>query len=359
MIEQDFDEDKYISGKLIAWYDDYKRDLPWRETSDPYLIWISEIILQQTRVNQGYDYYLRFVNTFPDVQSLANASADQVLKLWQGLGYYSRARNLHDAAKQIKDDYNGNFPTEYKDIIGLKGVGEYTAAAIASFAYNLPYAVVDGNVFRVLSRLFAIDMPIDSSAGKKYFTKLANQLIDRGNPGEYNQAIMDFGALQCVPVYPECSVCPLDEICLASSEDKAMRYPVKKTKPTVKERYFNFLDIQYKDFTYIYKRQEKDIWQNLYELPLIESEDEISIEELQESELYKEIVNRSGDVILNPIEVPLKHILSHRIIHAKFYKLTITRDAYLKKKYIKVKKTDVPDYAVSRLIDRYYEHCNK
>lgn len=217
-----------ITSVLIKWYHKNKRHLPWRDTQNPYLIWISEVILQQTRVIQGLDYYLRFIRKLPDIQSLATVSEDEVLKLWQGLGYYTRARNLHAAAKNIVHYFNGKFPDNYTDILKLKGIGKYTAAAVASFAFNEPVPVVDGNVCRVLSRLYAINYPADSAEGQKLIYSLAEKIIDKKNPGIFNQAIMEFGALQCVPQNPDCSKCPLNKKCLAYIYNNVSLFPVKK-----------------------------------------------------------------------------------------------------------------------------------
>ena len=225
-----------LTEVLLDWYADNKRDLPWRGTTDPYRIWISEIILQQTRVVQGYEYFLRFIRRFPDVRTLASASEDEVLKYWQGLGYYSRARNLHAAAKSM----NGKFPESYQEVRALKGVGDYTAAAICSIAYNMPYAVVDGNVYRVLSRYCGIDVPIDSTEGKKLFAALADEMLDKSRPATYNQAIMDFGAIQCTPQSPNCMFCPLADSCSALSKGQVMQLPVKQHRTKTFNRYFNY-----------------------------------------------------------------------------------------------------------------------
>ncbi|MDL2214791.1 A/G-specific adenine glycosylase [Dysgonomonas sp. OttesenSCG-928-M03] len=344
-----------VSDVLIKWYLLNKRDLPWRDTKDPYYIWISEVILQQTRVVQGYDYYQRFVKSFPDVVSLANADNDEVMKLWQGLGYYSRARNLHEAAKTVLAEYNGVFPSRYEDIIGLKGVGEYTAAAIASFSFDLPYAVVDGNVYRVLSRLFAIDEPMDSTQGKKLFRDLAHELLDKKDPGLYNQAVMEFGALQCVPVSPDCENCPFSDICLAYAKKEVSKYPVKQGKIRVKERYFNYFDIRHEGSLYLNKRTGNDIWKNLYELPLIETDKNISFEELRQTTAYKDLFEKAGDVFFKSVHISLKHILSHRIIYANFYKIEISDDKYIANQYKKIKEEELDGYAISRLVDRYFE----
>lgn len=337
---------------LISWYEDHKRDLPWRDTTDPYLIWLSEIILQQTRVDQGYSYFVRFVQHYPAITDLAAASEDEVLKLWQGLGYYSRARNLHATAQIVAGQYKGVFPTEYKDVLSLKGVGEYTAAAITSFAYNMPYAVVDGNVYRVLSRIFGIATPIDTPQGKREFAELADELLDRKNPGTYNQAIMEFGALQCTPANPDCGRCPLSDMCMAYAEQKIGEYPKKAGKTKTRNRYFNYLDIRYGDYIYLHKRTAKDIWHNLYELVLVESENQLSVNELQQDSRFREIFARAGKVTIKPA-FQAKHILSHQTIYATFYSIEIENE--LQGDYLQVKTADLEKYAISRLVDRYLE----
>ena len=255
-----------FSETLIEWYGANGRDLPWRKTSDPYRIWISEIVLQQTRVAQGMDYFRRFMERFPDVTALAEAPEDEVMRCWQGLGYYSRARNLHEAARSM----NGRFPDTYQGVRALKGVGDYTAAAICSFAYQMPYAVVDGNAYRVLARYWGIDTPIDSTEGKKLFARLAQELLDPRRPALHNQAIMDFGALQCTPQSPACRKCPLADSCQALASGQVDRLPVKRHKTQVTERYFYYIYVRAGACTYLHKRQGADIWQNLYELPLLE-----------------------------------------------------------------------------------------
>ena len=263
-----------FADKLIGWYEENKRDLPWRDTKDPYRIWISEIILQQTRVAQGYDYFVRFMKRFPDVFTLAEAEEDEVMKYWQGLGYYSRARNLHAAARSMAEA--GGFPVVYQDVLALKGVGEYTAAAICSFAYDMPYAVVDGNVYRVLSRWMGIDAPIDSTQGKKLFAQVAQELMDKKRPAIYNQAIMDFGALQCTPSSPNCLFCPLSDSCLALAQGKVDALPVKQHKTKVTNRFFNYIYVRTGGYTFIRKRTGNDIWKNLYEPLLIETDMDLS-----------------------------------------------------------------------------------
>lgn len=347
-----------IRSSLIKWYNTHKRDLPWRDTTDPYIIWISEIILQQTRVNQGYDYFMRFTEQLPDVQSLAIADEQEVLKLWQGLGYYSRARNLHHTAKDIIDRFDGKFPTEYKDVLSLKGVGEYTAAAIVSFAYNMPYATVDGNVYRVLSRLYAIDEPIDSGKGKKLFTELAQELLNKDEPGIHNQAMMELGALQCVPINPVCEECPLVHVCLAYSSGIVKELPVKQGKVVVKERYFNYLNIRHKNNIYLNKRLGNDVWKNLFELPLIETSQKLTLEQLQSTPEFHNLFEKAGNVKIKGIPVEMKHVLSHRIIYAVFYEVEIENDTEIEKLFTKTTLDNMHQYPISRLVDRYFEMNN-
>lgn len=262
----------FFRAKLFEWQAANPRPMPWKNESDPYLIWLSEIILQQTRVEQGRAYYERFRDRFPTVHDLAAAPEDEVLRAWQGLGYYTRARNLHRTAKWIVDRFNGIFPDTHADILALPGVGPYSAAAIASFAFGLPYAVLDGNVFRVIARFLGVDAPVDSTAGKKRFQALAGQLLDTSRPGGYNQAVMDFGAVQCTPRRAGCAACPLSLHCRAFAENKVDAYPVKHKKISRKTRYFNYLVIRFDDSVLIRKRLHKDIWQNLYEFPMVETD---------------------------------------------------------------------------------------
>ena len=262
-----------FSKVLIRWYLENKRDLPWRKTDNPYLIWLSEIMLQQTRVAQGTPYFLSFTTNFPTVFDLANANEEQILKLWQGLGYYSRARNLHKTAQFVAKELSGKFPDNYNDLLKLKGVGEYTAAAIASFSFNEVVPVVDGNVFRVLSRYFDVETDIASASAKKEFAALAFELIPKDNPALFNQAIMEFGALQCVPKSPNCSVCIFNSSCAALQKKKVDKLPVKSKKLKVRNRFFNYLVASDEnENTIIQKRTAKGIWHNLYEFPLIETE---------------------------------------------------------------------------------------
>ncbi|MBL4723936.1 MAG: A/G-specific adenine glycosylase, partial [Lutibacter sp.] len=278
-----------LSNQLILWYLSNKRDLPWRSTRNPYHIWLSEIILQQTRVDQGMAYYLKFIKVFPTVNDLAAASEEQVLKLWQGLGYYSRARNLHFSAKYVVEQLSGVFPSTYDEILKLKGVGDYTASAIASFCFNEVAAVVDGNVYRVLSRYFGISTPINSTKGIKEFKLLAQELIDVKDPGTHNQAIMEFGARMCKPQNPDCISCPLNESCVAVSEKSIKNLPVKVKKIKIKQRFFNYLVIQTKDKKTKIGKRENGIWKNLYEFPLIETSKEINENDLIEHKDFIEL----------------------------------------------------------------------
>ena len=344
-----------IAATLIHWYAENKRELPWRETTDPYRIWISEIILQQTRVVQGLEYFNRFMLRFPDVRALAEAPGDEVMKYWQGLGYYSRARNLHAAAKEIVEKFGGEFPRNYSDVLTLKGIGEYTAAAICSFAWKLPYAVVDGNVYRVLARIFGIDTPIDSNAGKKVFSGLAAELLDRRHPDLYNQAIMDFGAIQCTPKVPVCLYCPLRENCVALASAQVENLPVKAGESVVLPRYFNYLHIHCRGVNLLARREAKDIWQNLYEYPLIETGQETELEVLQQTPAYLELMQEAGEIqILRSFIMP-KHVLSHRIIYARFYEIEVERFSPAMQRFLQVPEEELEQYAVSRLIALYRE----
>ena len=345
----------HISNTLSAWYLANKRELPWRDISDPYLIWISEIILQQTRVNQGMSYYLRFIERFPTVADLALSDEDEVLKYWQGLGYYSRARNLHKAARQVMTDFGGIFPFEHADVLKLAGVGDYTAAAICSFAYDQPFAVVDGNVYRVLSRLFGIETPIDSGTGKKEFAGLAQELISKSDPGIHNQSIMEFGALQCVPVSPDCAACPLQLNCRAYELSIVDKLPIKSKKTKVTNRYFNYFFIELGGKTYLQKRIAKDVWQNLFEFPLVEADSLLTVEELMETDGFKNLFSGIGEVEVVKISNPMKHILSHRVIYAQFVTVKITDENAVLSKLNKVSIAEIDQFAVSRLMELFLE----
>lgn len=308
-----------FSNLLITWYLQNKRDLPWRHTTDPYLIWLSEIMLQQTRVAQGLPYYLRFVDAFPTVSDLASADEQQVLRLWQGLGYYSRARNLHKAAKVVVDDYKGAFPKSFSELLKLPGIGSYTAAAVASFSNNEPVAVVDGNVFRVLSRYFNVEIDIASSGASTEFRKLAQELLPRDNAALFNQAIMEFGALQCVPKSPDCSICIFNTSCAALQLGKVAVLPVKSKKMKVTKRYFNYLVIEdeFKQ-TIVQKREHQGIWQNLYEFPLLET-----VHEVSEPAFDYSVVGNPASPVEELSEHHIIHKLSHQHLHIKFWKLKL------------------------------------
>ena len=310
-----------FSEIILDWYQQNKRQLPWRTTTDPYRIWLSEVLLQQTRVAQGLPYYNTFIENFPTVYDMASASEEQILKLWQGLGYYSRARNMHYTAKQIVERYNGEFPNSFKELKKLKGVGEYTASAIASICFNQSVAVVDGNVYRVLARYFGVDLPINSNKGIHYFKELANEVIHKTNIRDYNQAIMEFGAIQCSPKKPACLLCPLSDSCKALQENRVFELPVKLKKGKIRHRYFNYLVCinAYKQ-TRLHKRITKGIWQNLYEFPLLETEYDID-------ELSIKGVSEALNLPVTTVELyntnPIIHKLSHQHLHTKFWIVTV------------------------------------
>ncbi len=338
-----------ISDKLISWYKKNKRDLPWRNITDPYKIWLSEIILQQTQVIQGLNYYLKFTETFPTVIDLANAPEDKVMRLWQGLGYYSRARNLHAAAKTIKTNHKGKFPNTYETIKELKGVGDYTAAAVSSFAFNLPYAVVDGNVYRVLSRLFNINTPINSTRGKKEFQLLADELLNKKQPALHNSAIMEFGALWCRPQNPKCEECPLQAQCLAFENKTVALLPVKDKKIKIKNRYLHYFLLNYKNTVYIQKRTEKDIWQNLYEFYLIETPEATEADVLFKNKTLKKL---SPGFEVKSVVAAKKHVLSHQHLYATFYELTV-KTPIISKSLIKIKRSELSNFGLPQLITKY------
>lgn len=341
----------HISQLLINWYQDHQRDLPWRQTTDPYKIWLSEIILQQTRVDQGIAYYYQFLKKFPKIEDLAKAEEQTVLRLWQGLGYYSRARNLHKTAQAIVKDYQGAFPVDYDLLIKLKGIGDYTAAAIASHAFGLPYAVVDGNVYRFLARYFLIEEPIDTGKGQKHFKKLANDILDKQNPGLNNQAIMEFGALQCKPKNPNCSICPFVETCQAFAKNKIAVLPVKKGKIKVRNRYFNYFIIQDSSRKIILKqRTEKDVWHNLYDFPMLEKE--LSETDLISGEFIKSFFNSENVNIQNisPIQI---HLLSHQKLYLRFIELNFSPSAKIEKELQAYSREEIENLPLSRPIEQF------
>ena len=336
---------------LTVWYNQAKRELPWRTSRDPYEIWVSEVILQQTRVQQGMDYYHNFLQSFPDVQSLAMAKEEEVLKVWQGLGYYSRARNMHHAAKTILLDHEGKFPEDYLSIRKLKGIGDYTAAAISSIAFNLPYAVVDGNVFRVLSRLFGISTPIDTNMGKKEFYLLAQMMLDIEHPGEFNQAMMEFGAIQCIPNKPLCQRCPLVMRCQALLTRTVDSLPVKTKQPKQKKRYLNYLYIYNTEQLFLEKRVEKDIWRNMFQFPLIETTVQTSPEDLINCATWKEIL-KNLNLTIESVSPERIHILTHQRLHLRFFSISLN-DNQIPDHLLAVQKTHCLRYPVPKPIENF------
>lgn len=343
----------HIQIRLAEWYKNNKRHMPWRETKDPYKIWLSEIILQQTRVEQGLPYYNRFVIKYKNIKTFAKANESKILKLWQGLGYYSRARNMHTAAKQVVELHNGIFPANYEELIKLKGVGEYTASAIASIAYGLPHAVCDGNVFRVLSRLYAIDTPINSTEGKKVFFHLAQSLLDHRFPSQHNQAMMELGALVCKPANPLCGQCPLNTFCKAHLKNAIDKFPVKNNKQKNTVIHLHYFVFDYKGHTYMQTRTGKGIWQGLHDFPYVEyAGKEISPE--QSIQRIQHLLAIDKMEVLK-ISHEYKHILTHRIIMAKFIHCTLRKPLDAKKfSLIKIRKTEINTLSLPRLIEKYY-----
>jgi len=340
----------HFSNKLIAWYLENKRAMPWRKTTDPYRIWLSEIILQQTRVEQGLPYYLKFTETFPNVYELAHAQEETVLKLWQGLGYYSRARNLHACAKHIVSELDGKFPETYEGLLKLKGVGDYTASAIASICFNQVTAVVDGNVYRVLSRVYGIDTPINSTSGIKIFKTLAQELIDPERPADFNQAIMEFGAIQCKPKNPYCLHCVFNDQCVALQKNSIHLLPVKINKTKIRKRYFHYLVLRTPEgSTILQQRNQKGIWQGLYQFPLLAFDMEIT--SFRESEPFQEITK---DLSINHMvlynDQPIIHKLSHQHLYTFFWIIdveTISENA--------ISWSRVKDYPVPVLISNFID----
>jgi A/G-specific adenine glycosylase len=336
--------------EIIAWYKNNFRDLPWRNTKDPYKIWLSEIILQQTQVVQGLGYYERFVSQYPDIQSLASADQESVLKLWQGLGYYSRARNLHKTAQIIVNQYDGKFPDQYQAVLKLPGIGPYTAAAIMSFAFDQAYPCLDGNVYRVLSRLYGIESPIDDNKSRPEFMAILEAWVQGQQPSLFNNAIMEFGAMLCKPDAPKCAECPVSFNCKALKMNAVQNFPVKAKTIKKRQRFFNYFLIQQNGQIAIRKRQEKDIWQHLYELPLVESKQLMSA-----NVVHKEIDNILFNR-LNKIEClsEAKHVLTHQTIHAQFW--IVEADGQINFKasdVIWVPITQIQNYPVSVLIEKF------
>ena len=333
---------KKFSNQLIQWYLINKRDLPWRKVSNPYYIWLSEIILQQTRVDQGLAYYLKFIVQFPTVKNLAEASEEEVLKLWQGLGYYSRARNLHYSAKYIVNELNEEFPRNYKDLLNLKGVGDYTASAIASICYNESTAVVDGNVYRVLARYFGIETAINSTKGIKEFKQLAQELIDEKNPGTHNQAIMEFGARMCKPQNPDCTICPLKDSCVSLQKNRISELPFKEKKIKIRNRFFNYLVIITDTGKTKIEKRTSGIWRNMYQFPLIESEKEIEFEELICDSEFENLFKGLETTIKLDNENLIVHKLSHQHIYTKFWIIKTTNQTQFNFEWNSISEKPVP-----------------
>lgn len=346
------EKEKKFARLLLKWNrEKNSRQMPWKGEKNPYRIWLSEIILQQTRVEQGLNYYNNFIKTFPDIRKLANAPDEKVFKLWEGLGYYSRCRNLLSTARFISQELGGKFPSTYETIHALKGVGPYTAAAIASFAFNLPHAVVDGNVFRVLARVFGISTPTDSTTGKKMFTELANRLLDKKQPGLYNQAIMDFGATVCKPISPLCKNCVFKKDCVAYLQQTTDKLPVKEKKIKIKSRWFNYFVLQYRNEIAIQQRTEKDIWQSLYEFPVIETTGKTTIPQT------KQQVKKSGwgvePVIRKEwVSSIYKQQLSHQLIHCRFIRVELNHKPR-PTGWMWIRSSQLKFHAFPRIINHY------
>jgi A/G-specific adenine glycosylase len=343
----------YFTKNLLLWHkNDNTRTMPWKEERNPYRIWLSEIILQQTRVEQGLDYYNKFIIKYPTVEKLANVEENSVFKLWEGLGYYSRCKNLIATARFIAFELGGKFPTSYQDILHLKGVGPYTASAIASFAYNLPHAVVDGNVLRVLARYFGIDKPIDSIAGKKYFTELAQSLLDKGSPALYNQAIMDFGATVCKPKIPLCSTCIFKKNCIAFTKNNVQNLPIKERKLEKKKRYFYYFIASFDNKIYVRKRVEKDIWQNLWEFILVEQVQKIALDDFLASDPFLAIIGNKS--LTKYSSIFYKQQLTHQTIEGVFIHITL-KSPLKNESYTAVNKNELKKMAFPRFITNYFE----
>ena len=345
----------WFSSQLLKWYNTNKRELPWRQTRDPYHIWISEILLQQTRVNQGLPYYERFIQRFPNVHDLANAEEKEVLKAWQGLGYYSRARNLHHTAKVISSELGGVFPSSHDELIRLKGIGAYTAAAISSICFDEAKPVVDGNVYRVLSRFYGIDNPIDSAIGKKRFSDLAIKAMGQSPAGDYNQGIMEFGALYCKPSNPDCNNCILKSRCIARKNDLVGTLPIKSKKVKVRNRYFNYIVINGDKGSFFQIRSEKDIWQNLYEPLLIESARHLGKTEIIASEQWRRIFGKKHSTNL-VASGNIDHKLTHQNIRARFWKSQVnSAEIPFNSSLKEIGADELSELPIPRLIEKYLE----
>ena len=339
-----------FSEKLIYWYSDNYRELPWRNTNNPYYIWLSEIILQQTRVEQGLPYFEKFVRLFPNISDLSNASEDEVLKAWEGLGYYSRARNLHYTAKYIDQELAGVFPNKHDEIIKLKGVGPYTAAAIASFAFKEKVPAIDGNVYRVLSRIFEIDDPIDTNAGKKQFKLISEELISKQQPDVYNQAMMELGATICLPKKPNCIQCLFHGNCGSSKQEKWKKRPIKSKKLVKRHRYFDYFVLQYNKHVYIKKRGDKDIWKGLYEFYLIESQTHNLQHSIADTLLNNSEIDLYIDALYSQNEWNYQQDLTHQKLHINLHVVILKDEPKLGNQFIKAKKEQLTDYAFPKTL---------
>ena len=340
--------------RLISWYTSNKRDLPWRDTKNPYLIWVSEIILQQTRVAQGLEYYRRFIDVYPNIFSLACADIDEILKIWQGLGYYSRARNMHTAAKYIVETCQGKFPATYDGLIAIKGIGDYTASAIASFAFGQAVPVIDGNVNRVIARLYGIGQPVNKPAGQKEIRAYAEKLIIRDSPGTYNQAIMEFGALQCVPKNPNCNDCIFNNICVAYKNGLVDTLPVKVKTAKMTTRYLHYLYVRCGSSTFIRRRSGGDIWTGLYEFPMIETDGETDLNDLSHTSLWQSYFDGQTPFVKR-VSPEVTHRLTHRILKIRFYEIMVNR-AISGQDFIEIPANDIHRYAVPIVIDHYLKY---
>ena len=343
-----------MHSELAQWFETHQRELPWRSHPTPYYVWLSEVILQQTRVSQGLDYFNRFVERWPSVGDLAAATEEEVLKMWQGLGYYSRARNLHKCAKEVVRLYDGVLPADYGKLLKLPGIGPYTAAAIASIAFGLPHAVVDGNVYRVLSRLFDIATPINSDEGIKTFAALADELLDRQHPGLHNQAMMELGALQCVPKNPDCLQCPLQAHCLAFDHHTVEERPVKEKRLKIRTRHFHYLIVGDSHQLYMRRRESGDIWQGLYDFPCIESDHPMTLEEITENPEFKHLINEIAFEITH-VSPPFTHQLTHQTLIATFFEIKICDflPVIQENNILLVSENEIGNYPIPKLIDNY------
>ncbi|TAE72575.1 MAG: A/G-specific adenine glycosylase [Bacteroidetes bacterium] len=348
---------KYFpTEKLLEWYEKNKRDLPWRNTKNAYHIWLSEVILQQTRVKQGLPYYQKFVQNYPQIENLANAQESEVLRLWQGLGYYSRARNMHKTAQEIVEKLAGKMPDNYKDLLKLKGIGKYTAAAIASFGFDEQVAVLDGNVYRVLSRFFGIETDIASPKAEKEFREIAQNILPKNEKSnQFNQAMMEFGALQCTPQSPDCLFCPLESQCKALEKGKVNELPIKSKKIKIKERFFNYFIFEHQNKIALKVRNKKDIWEGLYDFYLVEHHEILQKKQLESIDLIQNYVND-----IQSISKIYTHILTHQKIFISFFHINIDQKEILtQKNYQFFEKNEIENLPKPILLANYYKEFIK